>query len=1278
MLANTAAISTSLPTVVNAAGSALSFNGANDYLITPNLQSSFSTTSVTVEMWFKANAPGVILDELGTSSLSSPWRDSQIEILSSGQVEARVYNLSAVSLGTASFGEWNFVALRYNSSTSTLDGLLNGVPSSTTVSGSRSAPFNNGYGLYYAFGNSESSNLGSGAWFNGSIDDVSIWNVARSNSAIQADMSQPPSTPQAGLVADYQLDDGAGLTAADSSGGNHTANLGGGTAANAPAWVTSNAPIDGVVSTGIANTHAAIDHFAVTFNQPINASSAGSANSYSLTGSSGDPTYVLAPSYTTGSTTVNFTMTPEPLQPGTYSFNTLSGLTDSNGNAVTPFALSFTISNPPDGQIALTTHQTRFVPGATPLPMTQVSTGFSTALGVGTFASTSDPNYWYFNANAGDHVTIRVEAQNPNNSTYPQLYLQNVSGTNIATVGGSYYGIAELDNVTIPAPGTYFVYVFSNNNAASYQMRVDQSEANVGPQLDATPGGSQSSSTLLNVTSSAQGSFGGSVAGALPLGDNGDYYALGSLLAGNAISLTTRRRLISSLYTGSGSPAAVVLSVEQAGSSTPVATSNTGTLNYTIPSGGAGSYYVIVQAAPANQGIRAQYLLNANVVDGASPTVTSTSLPAPGESTNALVGQFTLNFSENLAAATVTNPANYSLTDSHGNSFAVVPASYNGGLSETLTIAKSPLQPGSYTLNVGSGITDRAQNALTPFQLQFGIVQVPGFVTESANDNSPATATPLATPTSQPDGSFTATNTYSVSGNQPYFTASAALRGAGHPLDLVTANFNSGTISVLLGNGDGTFQAPVTYAVGSEPIALAIGDLNGDGKPDIAVANYNSTTISVLFGNGDGTFQTPVTYNVGSNPRGVAIANLNGSTNGNDLVVANWGSGTVSVLLNQGNGTFASAVNYPVGTNPGNLVVADFNGDGKLDIATANYGSNTVSILPGNGDGTFGTAISYATGSGTNPIDVVAVQLTSDGKYDLATANNGNSTVSVLLNQGTPGAALTASSFAAAVSYAAGASSAYHLVAADLNKDGKQDLAVVGSPSSQVGVLLGNGDGTLQAATTYSTGSNPIGITAGDFNGDGIPDLAASNYSGNSVTVLLGNAVKALPVDATTGLESGYGRGNLSSTSERRLLQLDGQGRRRGAGGVGESGQPRKHLPGISNRERLRRQLDLLCWQLLRSGPVQPDHVAVHRHLPGGGLALHRLHRRVSLPGHRGSAHAATGDQLRRLGQQQSQHPDADQLLARALDRDRWRATSARGIATAISSAWATCWPGPS
>ncbi len=171
--------------------------------------------------------------------------------------------------------------------------------------------------------------------------------------------------------------------------------------------------------------------------------------------------------------------------------------------------------------------------------MTEVSTGFYTALGVGTFASTSDPNYWYFNANAGDHVTIRVERRDPAIPFIPSCTLRTYQARRSPAWAGGAGGVAELDNITIPTSGTYFVNVYSNNNPASYQLRVDQSLANVGPQLDATPGGSQSSSTVLNVTSPAQGNFGGTVAGALPVGDNGDYYALGTFVTGNEISLTT-------------------------------------------------------------------------------------------------------------------------------------------------------------------------------------------------------------------------------------------------------------------------------------------------------------------------------------------------------------------------------------------------------------------------------------------------------------------------------------------------------------------------------------------------------------------------------------------------------------------------------------------------------------------------------------------------------------------------------------------------------------------
>ena len=407
----------------------------------------------------------------------------------------------------------------------------------------------------------------------------------------------------------------------------------------------------------------------------------------------------------------------------------------------------------------------------------------------------------------------------------------------------------------------------------------------------------------------------------------------------------------------------------------------------------------ITATIPASTGLLSQYVLAIDVANTTPPQITGNTLPASGTTSSAVINSFGLSFSEDMNAATVNNTANYTLQDGLGNVYHLTSPGYTSGSTANYVLSDGPLQPGSYTLTV-SGLTDRTGNVLATYVRQFTVVGVAPYTLVSRASNTPASATPLVTPSSQSDGSFTPATSTSVSGSQPYDVVSSSLRGAGHPLDLVTANYNSGTISVLLGNGDGTFQPAVTYTVGSNPIALALGDLTGNGILDIAVANYGSGTISVLLGNGDGTFQPAVTYNVGSNPRGIAIANLNGSANGNDLVASNYGSNNVSVLLNNGNGTFATAVNYNVGCNPTGLAIADLNGDGNLDIAVANYGSSTVSVLSGNGNGTFGTAVNFNVGS--NPYDVVAANFTGGSALDLATANYGSNNVSILLNQGTP------------------------------------------------------------------------------------------------------------------------------------------------------------------------------------------------------------------------------------------------------------------------------------
>jgi hypothetical protein len=223
-------------------------------------------------------------------------------------------------------------------------------------------------------------------------------------------------------------------------------------------------------------------------------------------------------------------------------------------------------------------------------------------------------------------------------------------------------------------------------------------------------------------------------------------------------------------------------------------------------------------------------------------------------------------------------------------------------------------------------------------------------------------------------------------GTNPDSAAVGDFNGDGK-LDLAVANEGSDNVSILLGNGDGTFQAAVDYGAGTDPDSVAVGDFRGNGKLDLVVANYYSNNVSILLGNGDGTFQAAVNYGV-SAPTSVAVGDFNGDGK-LDLAVANVFS--VSVLLGNGDGTFQAAVNYGAGAEPAWVAVGDFNGDGKLDLAVANVATGNVSVLLGNGDGTFQAAVNYGAGIGES---VAVGDFNGDGRLDLASPSAG---VSVLL-----------------------------------------------------------------------------------------------------------------------------------------------------------------------------------------------------------------------------------------------------------------------------------------
>ncbi len=359
-------------------------------------------------------------------------------------------------------------------------------------------------------------------------------------------------------------------------------------------------------------------------------------------------------------------------------------------------------------------------------------------------------------------------------------------------------------------------------------------------------------------------------------------------------------------------------------------------------------------------------------------------------------------------------------------------------------------------------------------------------------------------------------------GTMPQGIVTGDFNGDGK-IDLAIANKGSNNVTILLGNGDGTFVSPgTTVAAGSAANWIAVGDFNEDGKPDLAVANSGSTGaggVTILLGNGDGTFTAGASLAAGSQPFAIATADFNGDGH-LDLAVSNSGDGTVTLLLGAGDGTFSLGSTPTVGTTPQVLVPGDYNEDGKLDLAVSNEGSNTVSVLIGNGDGTFQAATSVAVGGSGSPIGLIEADYNGDGHVDLAAVNA--SDVAILLGNGAGGFTLNANPATGSGDLIAG-------VAGDYNGDQKVDLVVSDRTAGEAFLIPGNGNGTFGAATNYTTAPGSFGVATADFNGDGALDLAFANGAANNVAIFL----QTLPVELSpTSLSFGYQLINTTSAAK--------------------------------------------------------------------------------------------------------------------------------------------------
>jgi hypothetical protein len=347
-------------------------------------------------------------------------------------------------------------------------------------------------------------------------------------------------------------------------------------------------------------------------------------------------------------------------------------------------------------------------------------------------------------------------------------------------------------------------------------------------------------------------------------------------------------------------------------------------------------------------------------------------------------------------------------------------------------------------------------------------------------------------------------------GKGAHFVTLADLNGDGN-LDIAVANNDSEDVTILLGDGRGHFRpaAGSPFAAGHAPNDLAVGDFNGDHKPDLAIVNHDTPHLTLLLGDGRGGFtpapKSPFTTQSKPHPHGVAAADFN--RDGNlDVVTDSAGDDKVEVLLGDGKGGLATpGRRFSVGRRPYQRVrLGDFNKDGNPDIVTTNLSGANATVLLGDGAGGFREAAGSPFPCGPRPFSVAVGDVNHDGNSDLAIVNwNGqvatpqHNTLTILLGDGRGGFRPMAGS-----PFPTGKAPC-HVAIGDINGDGYADVVTVNAADNSVSIFLGTAAGRLVKGPDLPVGQRPFGVALGDLNGDGKADIVTANHDADDITVLL-------------------------------------------------------------------------------------------------------------------------------------------------------------------------------
>jgi len=1073
--------------------SALTLDGVNDYVaVTSSTAIPSGNSPYTIEAWIKtttsANMGIVAWGNYGTTNQCNAFR------LGSGGTIVNYWwaNDLIVSAPSLTNGAWHHVAATYDGVTRSIyaDGVLLASDTPTGLAVATTSNITIGTSNNYS------------EFFNGSIDEVRIWNVARSQCDLQQYMNCEITSTASGLVFNSHFNQGlpsgsntAVTTLSNSAASNNGVLINFALTGASSNWTSPGGVVSGSITPAVISSTIAVS---------------GNGNNVPI----GSSTTTLNLTHFGSSTTNSFVISN--LGSGTLNIGNVS-LSAASGAIFSVTTLPST---------AITTGTTAFA-----ITFTPTAAGICSAVVKIASNDCTSPNYSFVITGstspaaalsldgANDHIALTnsLSSWNIGNNFTIESWIKpnNVSTSQLLLYTG--YGCIDCPAWALSI-GPESTCAFSGGNAGRVVfMATNKTSTNAVVQSQASP----SLGVWTHVAVTGDGST-------LRMYINGVLQSTAALTF--TIPSSTYRNIGADPSTTGGCNVRYAFN----GHMDELRFWNVARTQCEIQS------YMNAEITTTASGLTANYHFNQGIPAGANATQsvvidavaatnngTLTSMALTGTTSNWVnPGGVTSGFT------TVTAPGATIAVSGNGNNIPIGVSTSTNNFTDFGTNSSRQLSisnTGTTTLNVGTIIFTGANAA------QFSVSASPA---SSIAASGSSTFSVLFTPTAvgissavvnissndcaNPNYSFVITANvvppssicispvanYSTNAN-PRAVASSDFNNDGK-LDLAVTNELSNNVTVLFGNGYGNYTVSANYTVGSNPYPVVASDFNNDGKVDLAIGNALSNSISLLLGSSSGTFSSAGSYATGTNPQSLVNADFN-SDGYQDLVCTNYGSGNISVLLGTSSGSFNAAVNYTTGSGALYVTAADFNGDSKLDLAVANYNANNVTILLGQGNGAFTFGNNFSVGSG--PICITHGDYNNDGQLDLATSNENSNNVSLLRGVGT-------GSFFAAINFTAG-SNPRGIITDDFNGDGLADLAVSSLNNSNVSLYLGTGLGVFGSPVNYSTGLRPVALISKDFNGDGKKDIAAASYSSNAVSILINGAALVLNASSST-ICSGY------------------------------------------------------------------------------------------------------------------------------------------------------------